>query len=895
MVTPAKKGVHWGLQSPGFDVGSPASDVSSISIVSTSSLQYVNSQLIAHGYVSPPGLCLDGISNSSMDIVVKCLMDLLAQRMKDMSRAEQLTTELRTLRYDHERMISMHKTASDTVNNLERELNTQKSRLASCTKNLQQSETAHKQTTVELQRTRTSLQQVRATHQTELKKREKEIERMSKKWQKIADSQTKLGATASGLKFKASSSNAVVVEGSAASQIYGKGKGILETALDDAEKAREQLGKDNLGLKAIILQVANEMHRLSNGVDQDKMEDYEESNNFTITSLFPLVPPDFTIGTMNDLLFNLRRKLTTLSNSHVEHDSTSPTGKETGTSPSQSVEVERLQGLVEKLQSELQASQERATAQAAETQSMFDRFATDHRLAMGRSQKRREGSSGVDLSVDLITAPARDEEQERLEIQKQELEEERTQFTEATIRLGKERAVLEAEKLRLEEEKRSWQVQVMLADLPATPEASGSSSSKGKSSLRSSTSAQASKALKKSSGKAGSGRKTTRVGTAKRRTSSYAVVASPSKGKALEPAYETEYIPSTSSDAQAISNTGSLLPTSFVLPPPSPKASFPAKSSLVLSKPFIITVSEASTESQEEGAFDDALDAEYATPPESSLPSQISPAADNLVPQTPQSGGRRLPFPMAKPYAPRMTHAYSPARPSPLSRILMLGNSPPTTPQSDSDMSKGLEALMEEIEELDTEMVRDRESIDSMFPEIPQSAETEETMSLAQQLGVSESPPESPEAQPKRPESPLREKKVESNVAGGSRAGAAGKSTTAKGRMLYTEPAPAVKSRNPISGKEKARPKPGPAPSVKNARLVQSKVGKEKENTKATGGKEAMTKANTNASRTDATTVKPTVSSSTSQNLPKKLLVGAGRGSGPRRVPIDGTEVQRRR
>jgi len=107
---------------------------------------------------------------------------------------------------------------------------------------------------------------------------------MSEKWQKIADVQTKLGATASGLKFKASSSNAMVVEGGAASQMYGKGKGLLETALDDAEKAREQLGKDNLGLKAIILQVANELHRVLDGLKQVKSEDCEDREQVRILS-----------------------------------------------------------------------------------------------------------------------------------------------------------------------------------------------------------------------------------------------------------------------------------------------------------------------------------------------------------------------------------------------------------------------------------------------------------------------------------------------------------------------------------------------------------------------------------------------------------------------------------
>ncbi len=47
------------------------------------------------------------------------------------------------------------------------------------------------------------------------------------------------------------------------------------------------------------------------------------------------------------------------------------------------------------------------------------------------------------MSVDLITAPARDEEKQRLDARFTELEQERRKFTEAAVRLGKEKAALE--------------------------------------------------------------------------------------------------------------------------------------------------------------------------------------------------------------------------------------------------------------------------------------------------------------------------------------------------------------------------------------------------------------------------------------------------------------------
>ena len=47
------------------------------------------------------------------------------------------------------------------------------------------------------------------------------------------------------------------------------------------------------------------------------------------------------------------------------------------------------------------------------------------------------------MSVDLMTAPARDEEQKRIDERFKELEEERRKFTEAAVRLGREKAALE--------------------------------------------------------------------------------------------------------------------------------------------------------------------------------------------------------------------------------------------------------------------------------------------------------------------------------------------------------------------------------------------------------------------------------------------------------------------
>lgn len=290
-------------------------------------------------------------------------------------------------------------------------------------------------------------------------------------------------------------------------------------------------------------------------------------------------------------------------------------------------------------------------------------------------------------------------------------------------------------------------------------------------------------------------------------------LGSPSKKKALaEAPYETEVIPPSISAPVPFALPPpkvapmSLLPTTFSLPPPSPHALFPSQPSLLLSQAAPLDLQ------KETLPMDDPQ-------PEQKV-SIVPPPAQ---PTTPEPA--RCPFPMAKPLASRMVHAYSPVRPSPLSRILMLGNSP-----NSPEFQSTLEPLHESSEE--------------MFPEIPQP---QPQMSLAQELGIPESPPE-----PVRPESPLREKKVQPNVSVKG-------PTTAKGRVIVKP------------GKEKAKPAP-----------VRGPAGRKLE-------KENATKK-TSHSTSSATGV---ASVSSRSRLIAQIPPGAKSKSAPRRVLVGSAEAKR--
>ena len=79
-VTPRK--VHWDLDGPSSTFNSPFfNNTYDSSFVSTSSLEFINSQLVAHGFAPSPGLSLEGISNDDSARVVKCLLGMLNQRI----------------------------------------------------------------------------------------------------------------------------------------------------------------------------------------------------------------------------------------------------------------------------------------------------------------------------------------------------------------------------------------------------------------------------------------------------------------------------------------------------------------------------------------------------------------------------------------------------------------------------------------------------------------------------------------------------------------------------------------------------------------------------------------------------------------------------------------------
>ncbi|KAG1850913.1 Afadin and alpha-actinin-binding-domain-containing protein [Suillus subluteus] len=643
-VTPRKL-VHWTLDVSVSDFGSPCSEAtSSDSVASTSSLEYINSQLVAHGFTHSPGLSFEGLSNSDTDQLAKCLLAMLSQRVNDISRAEDLSTSLRTLSYDHERLTGMHRSATEKAANAEREMNVYKSRIATASKTLAASESAHKQTSAELQRTRS-----------------KEVERVIEKWSKLSDMQTKLSTLSSGLTFRCG--NADVVSGS---ETLGKGKGYLEIALEQAESARASLSDETLVLQRLVVNVANRLQSVLHELRCLVSPCDEEPAIITHSVLFPLAHPNAANDKLSTLFSSAHSVLDDISERLSQRAAAPPAPDYTKVSDA--LENKRLQGIVDGLRSELDEARRLHERQVVETQALLMQIA---------SQTSSTERNPRDESAELMTQPERDFAAERLERMKSELDEERTKFTDAAVKLGKEKAALETERIQFLEEKRSWHVEQMLSHLPPTP-ATSSQPAPRPPQAHKIKSPRKSPMKPKVVGKVAS--RKTRVS---RRSSSFSI---PPPNK-VEPAYETEVIPIAIPPAafEALGKKStlaqSILPSAFVLPPRSPRTSLPPVEAFL---PPVITTHQTTsggksyTSTDAESGFPSNTDTslEYTSAPAQALaaiPKIILPS-----PKTPPAPvvNTRRPFPLAKPLAPHMSHAYSPAKPSPLSRILMLANSP---------------------------------------------------------------------------------------------------------------------------------------------------------------------------------------------------------------------------
>ncbi|KAH8991706.1 Afadin and alpha-actinin-binding-domain-containing protein [Lactarius akahatsu] len=623
---PAQKNtVHW-APSPLSD----ASSVSTTSINSTSTLQYVNSQLVSHGFALLPGLSLDSLSSTEADGVTKCLLAMLSQRVEDMTRAEELTTKLRTLSYDHERLRSMHDSAKETAEAAERETAAARAKLSIAARAQQQAEAAHKQTTTDLQRARSSLQALRATHVAELKKRDKEIEAMRERWSKLSDSQLKIGTLPSGMTV-VRPANARVLALEDSMLTAERGKGLVENALEEAESACTRLREENAELKGLVVDSANAVRRILHKAVTIDLDDHEFPPPLATNDLFLLGSPDAAFERLSKLLTALQDTLTALKTSATPMSSAShpkpqislaDLEKKVAESDAKAHkwEIEELQNTIAGLRDELKkARAEKTPAPTSRVRSTKSSAAHD------------DVASHLPPTDEVECAPALASQPDMA----QDSPEPQQIATESH-----DENSMKAESLSAASAPSS--AKHIPAPVPApVPGPSRLSPRKTRSKSKGKLTNKSPFKTMRSSVSA----KRLAPGSRPKRLAS----------KRVEASFETEVKLSTV--------PVSLLPTSFVLPPPSPSSCLlPHPPSLLAPSVPLLFPSTTPPFPPPVPSFTE----------ESRAPEATAPEDDSELTEPPEP----RPFPLAKPLSRNFGHAYSPAKPSPLSRILMLADSP---------------------------------------------------------------------------------------------------------------------------------------------------------------------------------------------------------------------------
>ncbi|QRW02657.1 actinin-binding protein, afadin and alpha [Ceratobasidium sp. AG-Ba] len=437
MQTPSKKGVRWAFDVSNSPFGGQAEP--STPETSTSSLAYVNSQIIAHGFARA-ALDLSDLGRDEQNRVVKCILGMLSQRVDDMTRAEDLSSRLRTLSYEHERLGNMLRSAKSQVIQAEKESEAAKTKTSALTKELSSANTAHTRTSAHLAQQTSAIAALRQASTALDRKREQDMARLKERWQKLASEQSKLGSVGSGMVC----ANYAVVDGN--EQYIGSGETVDEGAMRDAVEARERLTEENDVFREVLGKLGGVVGECL------KERDVKDVKIPTTASLFQ--PPSMeedagpalnAYRTLRDLIHQLAISTSSTSAAYDEEERALSRAK----AEEHRVEIRKWEEQVEGLEREIARLKGELAASndfAEKGRVLIEQMANDRKI---RERKEEEHAAGEAVV---------------LAAQRQELEDERAKFTDAAIRLARERSDFEAERLQFSEEKRMWTIQKLEAE-----------------------------------------------------------------------------------------------------------------------------------------------------------------------------------------------------------------------------------------------------------------------------------------------------------------------------------------------------------------------------------------------------------------------------------------------
>ncbi|KAF8757720.1 Afadin- and alpha -actinin-Binding, partial [Rhizoctonia solani] len=330
---------------------------------------------------------------------------------------------LRTISYEHERVSNMLRAAKNEVLQAEREAEAAKTKAKFRTsKRYHIAQTSHNRTAAQLAQTTSANAALRAASAADLRKREQDVARLKERWQKLAGEQAKLGTVGAG---------------------WGEGEEAAEGAMRDAIEARERLAE----------------------VPNIKLP--------TPAALFtpPAIEDDAgpalnAYRTLRDLI----QQLASAGSTHSPDKEIAAREAERAKAEKHRLEIREWEDKVEKVEREVARlkGELAASNDFCEKSRVLIQQMVNDKKALEKDVEDRDSYVRRCLSALLYAPnPQMSDRSEAATIaeQRQQLEDERAKFTDAAIRLARERSDFEVERLALAEEKREWATR-QLEDLP---------------------------------------------------------------------------------------------------------------------------------------------------------------------------------------------------------------------------------------------------------------------------------------------------------------------------------------------------------------------------------------------------------------------------------------------
>ncbi|KIK75252.1 hypothetical protein PAXRUDRAFT_19156 [Paxillus rubicundulus Ve08.2h10] len=213
--------------------------------------------------------------------------------------------------------------------------------------------------------------------------------------------------------------NAEVVSGS---EILRKGKGFLEVAQEHAESSRAELLDETTRLRRLTLMTTNRLQSMIHGIRTLASIKSEELASLDHDAPFPLTPINAADDKLLSLFASANDALATLSSHLSERSSIPRESTSEPTKASESAERERLQVIIDKLRTELGMSCLCPSPDLSltllhlldEAKKLHERHAAETCVLLSQVATQCVPRIAVDVSVDLMTAPERDAERDRL-------------------------------------------------------------------------------------------------------------------------------------------------------------------------------------------------------------------------------------------------------------------------------------------------------------------------------------------------------------------------------------------------------------------------------------------------------------------------------------------------